>query len=74
MSDRSETEAHQKMAHGRCKLKKEKRREKKKRKGKETTLLEIKTVTPACDTAICPLPPAERIPGESSSSPWRELG
>lgn len=72
MSDRSETEAHQKMAQGRCKLKKEKG--KKKGKGKEMTLLEIKNLSPVCDTVICPLLLAERNPGENSSSPWRALG
>lgn len=39
MSDGSETGAHQKMAQGRCKLKKEEGGGK---KGKEKTLLEIK--------------------------------
>lgn len=63
MSDRSETEAHQKMAQGRYELKKEKEKKKKKeRKGKETTLLEIKTVTPVCDMVMCPPPACRKDP------------
>lgn len=68
MSDRSETEAHQKMAQGKCKLKK--RKEEEKYKGKETTLLETKNATPVHNTWMCffclqkPLVKTHQLPGQ----------